>query len=167
LEDAPAEGVPGVSYSEDNINGFAMPLRVYASALSTILTSGMIHPKPSGLSLVVRDAELRAAVASSFTCRDYNSAIFHAFRVVEMRVRQHSGLAEAHGVRLMRMAFHPDGGPLRNAGKVRGERQAISDLFAGAMGALRNPVAHQEIEVTSTEALALLGFADHLLRMVP
>jgi len=56
-------------------------------------------------------------------------------REVEVAVREACGYpASELGVPLMRKAFHPETGPLSEPGQEAGERQAHSDLFAGAIG---------------------------------
>ena len=42
------------------------------------------------------------------------------------------------GVPMMRRAFAPDIGPLTDKSAPKGEQQALSDLFAGAIGSYKN-----------------------------
>jgi hypothetical protein len=50
----------------------------------------------------------------AFPRGEYDPAVFLAFREVEIAVRQAGGFEPiAHGVPLMRRAFHPSQGPLR------------------------------------------------------
>jgi len=59
---------------------------------------------------------------------------------VEVAVREASRLgAEDLGMNLMRKAFNIENGPLTDLSAEKGERQARSDLFAGAMGSYKFP----------------------------
>ena len=64
----------------------------------------------------------------------------------------------------MRMAFSPENGALTDSQDT--EKQARSDLFAGAIGSYKNPGSHRDVEVTAEEAAGLIIFASHLLRIV-
>ena len=99
---------------------------------------------------------------------DYDIAVFQAFKEVEVAVRDAgSYTAEDRGsYQLMRKAFHPETGNLKDANQTADEKQATSDLFAGAMGLYRNPHAHRNIPVTPEEAVEIIMFASHLLRIV-
>ena len=46
------------------------------------------------------------------------------------------------------------------------EKQARSDLFAGAIGAYKNLGSHREVEITPVEATEVIIVASHLLRTV-
>lgn len=98
---------------------------------------------------------------------DYESAVFEAFKVVEVEVRKASKLADERiGVSLMRDAFKPESGPLTNASSIPGEQQAVSDLFAGAIGLFKNPSSHRTVDWTAQEAAEVVLFANYLLRLI-
>jgi uncharacterized protein (TIGR02391 family) len=104
---------------------------------------------------------------SQFIRNDFESAIFEAMKQVEISVRAASGLSPADiGVTLMRKAFHPDTGPLADAGSQPAERQSLSDLFAGAIGSYKNPHSHRSVAVDRQDAVEVLMLAGHLLRIV-
>lgn len=98
---------------------------------------------------------------------DYDIAVFQAFREVEIAVRQ-VGKFEATdlGTRLMRDAFDPERGPLADQGVPRAERQAMSDLFAGAIGLYKNPPSHRSVNPEAREAVEMIVLASHLLYIV-
>jgi uncharacterized protein (TIGR02391 family) len=103
---------------------------------------------------------------------DHDVAVFQAFKEVEVTVRKAANAKGAGypddlgGVDLMRKAFHPDKGPLRDATAVFAEREAEMHLFSGAMGHARNPVAHRDVIFAPTEAARLIVLASHLLSIV-
>ena len=98
---------------------------------------------------------------------DYELAAFAAFRQVEIDVRAAAGLpADLLGVDLMRAAFRPGTGPLTDTNVVPGEQEALSHLFAGAIGHAKNPGSHRNVVLTAIEAAELIGLANYLLRIV-
>ena len=71
------------------------------------------------------------------------------------------------GVTMMRRAFKPKDGPLRDADVPHAEQQALSDLFAGAIGSYKNPHSHRAAVITDpNDAIGMLMLASHLLRIV-
>lgn len=113
------------------------------------------------------DPALVREVRSLFIRGDYDTAVFKAFREVEIRVREKAGYTTNEiGVALMRNAFHPDTGSLVDSSMEKGERQAISDLFAGAIGKFKNPSSHRNVEYTDPKEVAdIIHIANQLLRM--
>lgn len=99
---------------------------------------------------------------------DYDTAVFQAFKAIEVQVRKLGGYAKGDfGVELMRKAFHPKTGKLTNTHSLASEKQAMSDLFAGAIGLFKNPVSHRDIEGMSPEEAAdYIEVANCLLKMV-
>ncbi len=113
------------------------------------------------------DATLAAKVRPPFLRGDYDSAVFEAFKEVEIRVRGLSGMSKDDiGVPLMRKAFKPGQGPLIDRDQTGGEQQGVMDLFAGAIGSFKNPSSHRDVDLSdAVEAVELVGFADLLLRI--
>ncbi len=106
-------------------------------------------------------------VWSLFLQGDYDTAVFRAFRAVEVAVRKAGNYDDTDiGVALMRKAFNVDDGNLTDPNQQPAEKQARSDLFAGAIGSLKNPGSHREVEITAEEAAEVIIFASHLLRIV-
>jgi hypothetical protein len=103
---------------------------------------------------------------------DYDTAVFQAFREVEVRVRKAANAKGAGysddlvGVNLMRSAFHPDSGVLRDKSLVKGEREAMAALFAAAIGHARNSTGHRDVGLSPERAARLVLFAAHLLDVV-
>ncbi|HWO39120.1 MAG TPA: TIGR02391 family protein, partial [Candidatus Acidoferrum sp.] len=115
---------------------------------------------------------LHPAIASStfalFIRGHYDTVVFEAFRAVEVAVRQATGLPQdLVGSNLMRRAFDVSNGPLTDPSLVQSEKQAMSDLFAGAMGMFKNPTSHRVAAISKPEdAVDLVMFANYLLRLV-
>jgi len=110
-----------------------------------------------------------ARVRPQFLRGDYDVAVFQAFKIVEVQVRQAANTKGAGypddlvGVPLMRKAFHTDGGPLTDKELVPAEREAMQALFAGAIGHAKNPNGHRDVAVKAETAARLIIFASHLL----
>jgi uncharacterized protein (TIGR02391 family) len=113
------------------------------------------------------DPVLSIHVRPIFLRGDYDTAIFRAFKEIETRTRAATGLGdESIGVALMREAFHIDRGKLTDHTRVPGEKQAVSDLFAGAVGMFKNPSSHRNVSYSPEEAATLIRLADYLLSLI-
>jgi uncharacterized protein (TIGR02391 family) len=120
-----------------------------------VLPVGLLHPK------------LAEKVRPMFLRGDYEVAVLQAFKDVEVTVRNATGLPEdLVGVKLMREAFKPDNGPLTDMETVAGERVAVMELFAGAMGHCKNPSSHRDVEIERIPAAQLIMFASYLFTRV-
>lgn len=119
--------------------------------------AGVLHP------------HLEAQVRPIFNLGNYETACFAAMKVVEVEVRSASGLdASVLGVDLMRQAFRPTpGGPLADTTSQPGEQVAIMELFAGSIGAFKNPSSHRKVHFDDpVEAVEVIQLADLLLRLL-
>ena len=98
----------------------------------------------------------------------YDTAVFEAMKAVEVGVRDAAGLsARDLGTDLMRKAFDPANGPLTEQSTEKGEREARSHLFAGAIGSYKNPHSHRDVALDDPdEAAEIIMLANHLLRIV-
>ena len=121
---------------------------------ANLLPKGQLHPI------------IAQKVWSLFLRGDYDSAVFQAFKEVEIAVRKagsHDG--RDIGVDLMRKAFGK-GGSLTDPNQPLPEQEARSHLFAGAIGSYKNPFSHRIVSVSAEEAAEMIIFASHLLRVV-
>jgi uncharacterized protein (TIGR02391 family) len=118
------------------------------------------------------DVDLHSRIASrvrrQFLLGEYELAALAAMREVEIRVRELAGAQAGDiGVALMRQAFKPDGGPLADSHAEKGEQEALSALFAGAIGVFKNPVSHRQVDYADpTLASEVVLLADLLLRIL-
>jgi uncharacterized protein (TIGR02391 family) len=105
---------------------------------------------------------------AAFMRNEFDVAAFQAMKAVEVAVREASALDSSDiGVKLMRKAFHAETGPLTDMEAEVSERQALSDMFAGAIGTYKNPHSHRDVDLTDpVEASEIVMLANHLLRIV-
>jgi len=135
-----------------------------------LLRTGNIQAYSSSNMLreTILDPQLARKVYPTYLRGDYDTAIFQAFKEVEISVRQAGKFGnEKIGNSLMRAAFHPEKGLLTDMNMEAGERQSLSDLFAGAIGVMKNPGSHRDTELDDPqEAAEAILFANYLLRIV-
>jgi len=71
------------------------------------------------------------------------------------------------GVPMMRNAFRAETGPLTDSDTEGGERQGVSDLFAGAFAVFKNPTSHRIVTFDDpSEATEVVSLASLLLRVL-
>lgn len=128
------------------------PIAFHQTAL---LPRQMLHPVIS------------AKVFAPYLRGDYETAVFAAFKEVEIAVRAAAGLPDTLlGADLMRRAFNEASGPLRDPERPVAEREALAHLFAGAIGSYKNPNSHRRVAIEAAEAAEMVVLASHLLRIV-
>lgn len=105
-----------------------------------------------------------------FRSGNYADAVFGAMRLIEEEVRTRIGADPTDlGLKLISRAMkaNPPDTPLIVISKVPAEQDAAHALFAGAIGAFKNPHSHRFVEITNPfEAFECLAFASLLLRML-
>jgi uncharacterized protein (TIGR02391 family) len=120
-----------------------------------LLQEEMLHPL------------LRGRIFGYFANDDLGTAVFEAFKTVEIEVRTAGGYSEKeYGKALMFKAFAP-GGQLAKPSDDKSNCEALTGLFAGALNRFRNPGGHinrtfQDVQ----EAMEELMLASRLLRIV-
>lgn len=124
-------------------------------ATARLLQRDMLHPS------------IASAAWQSFMRGEYPTAVFQAMRQVEIAVREAAGLPQGdHGVPMIRRAFGKTGA-LSDPDAEEAEREALANLFAGAVGSYKNPHSHRNVPMESArEAAEIVMLASHLLRVV-
>ena len=127
---------------------------------ANLLPTGQLHPL------------LASKVYPSFLRGDYDTAIFQAFKEVEIAVRKAGNFPQdLIGDKLMRAAFasaknNLTVGPLTDTQLPIAEQEATAHLFAGAFEVYRNPTGHRYVPTEAVEAAEVIMFASQLLRIV-
>jgi uncharacterized protein (TIGR02391 family) len=126
-----------------------------------------LYRRGQALPVNLLQERLLIKVRHLFLRGDHDTAVFQAFKEVEVAVRTACGWDDdVLGVTLMRRAFHPETGPLTDTTKVPAEREAELALFAGAVGHAKNPASHRNMGLRPETASRLIVFASHLLDIV-
>jgi uncharacterized protein (TIGR02391 family) len=158
------EGLVAPHYTPGSQNFFFITRRgerlkevadVEALRKSDLLPKKLLHPV------------IAQKVWSLFLRGDYDTAIFQAFKEVEVAVRNAGSYdLTLLGTDLMRKAFDSKNGVLTDSTVPKGERDALAHLFAGAIGLYKNPSSHRHVSITPEEAVEMLMLASHLLYIV-
>jgi uncharacterized protein (TIGR02391 family) len=111
---------------------------------------------------------LRGDVHHDFLAGKFGKAVFGAFKMVEMQVREATQLSESdHGALLMQIAFNEKNGPLTDPEEDPTQRKALRMLFEGSYGRFRNPEGHKNrVFADPIEAMQELMLAGRLLRLI-
>ena len=121
---------------------------------ASVLPRSMLHPR------------IVEACWAPYFRGEYDTAVFKAFRELEIEIRAASELpAYMLGTDLARKAFHEDG-PLSDKSAPTSERQALQSIMAGAIGSYKNPHSHRKVALDAVEAAEMLILASHLLKIV-
>jgi uncharacterized protein (TIGR02391 family) len=159
----------GLLIPDPSING-ANGWMIFSRRAGAFATADDISKFASGRKLdkSILNPAIADKVWSAFMRGEYDVAAFQAMKAVEVAVREAGGFGFGDlGIDLMRKAFHEDNGPLTDKSTEKGERQARSALFAGAIGSYKNPHSHREVDLNEpNEALEIVLLANHLLRIV-
>jgi len=114
-------------------------------------------------------------VYPAFLRGEYDTAVFQAFREVEVAVREAGKFGpKDYGTDLMHAAFRPAAknnqpvtpGPLTDTQLPTAEQEAMARLFAGAIGLYKNPQSHRHVPANAEDAAEVIVFASQLLRIV-
>jgi uncharacterized protein (TIGR02391 family) len=123
---------------------------------SNVLPKGSLHPV------------IAERVWSSFVRGDYETAVFQAFKEIEVAVRAAGGFEPTDiGTMLMAKAFKVQVGPLADTSLPEAEQLAMVNMFAGAVGLFKNPSSHRHVTLSDPgEAAEMISFASLLMRIV-
>lgn len=128
------------------------PLDVLSLSARDILPKAFLHP-------II--AEKSAPI---FRAGSYDSAVFDAFKQVEIAVREATG-EKADSSKLMKAVFNVEKGVL-NKLTEGAEREGLMFVFAGAMQLFRNASGHRNQNLTPQEAAHLLIHASYLMTLL-
>jgi uncharacterized protein (TIGR02391 family) len=137
---------------------------------SEILTTDNVESYRKGhlLSSDGLDPVLIREVRPTYIRGSYDTAIFQAFKEVEVRLRNKAELADSFiGVKLAIKAFKPEGGILTDNGMEGGEKEARMALFSGTIGSFKNPTSHRYVGITDPHLVAdIIRLANILLKII-
>jgi uncharacterized protein (TIGR02391 family) len=110
---------------------------------------------------------LQGRIYRYFADDDLGTAVFEAFKVVEMEVRAAGHYPEKEfGKTLISKAFGPKG-PLTTPHDDKSDSEALVGLFAGSFSRFRNPGGHTNRSYNDVlEAMEELMLASRLLRII-
>lgn len=123
---------------------------------SNVLPKASLHPV------------IAERVWSNFIRGEYDTAVFQAFKEVEVAVRI-AGKFPPHevGTKLMAKAFKVGVGPLTDRTLPEAEQLATVNLFSAAVGLFKNPSSHRHVALNDpSEAAEMISFASLLMRVV-
>ena len=130
---------------------------------ASLLPKGHLHPL------------IATKVYPAFLRGEYDTAVFQAFREVEIAVRTAGKFtADEFGTPLMGDAFRPADpkqptvapGPLTDTTLPFNEQKGMAALFVGAIAVFKNPQSHRNVPTDAIAAAEVIVFASHLLRIV-
>jgi uncharacterized protein (TIGR02391 family) len=97
---------------------------------------------------------------------EYDTAVFQAFRELEVSIRAAGCFGHDDiGTALAQKAFR-ENGPLTDMDAQGGERVALLNLMAGALGSYKNPHSHRRVQVNVVDATEMIIMASHLMKIV-
>ncbi len=111
--------------------------------------------------------EIQRVSEKAMTFGMYAEAVEAAFKEVNVHVKRKTG-SEKDGVKLMQWAFSPDSPVLRVEEGVKTQsgkdtQTGYMYMFSGAISAIRNPKAHENMFISREDALRKLYFASMLM----
>ncbi len=122
---------------------------------------------PANLSFSSLHPKIAERCQSLFAAREYDSAVFAAFRAVEEAVRERTGApATEVGATLVSNAMNPKAPRLRFS-NIPAEQEAYHALFRGSLGAFKNPLSHRQVgHADPVRVFELLALASLLMRSI-
>lgn len=122
---------------------------------SNILPKASLHPV------------IAERVWSNFVRGEYDTAVFQAFKQLEVAVRTAAGYGPTDiGTDLMGKAFNSQTGSLTDMALPEAERRAMAALFSGAVGLFKNPSSHRHVILNDPrEAAEMISFASLLIAL--
>jgi len=161
--------VQGLVIPDAGVNGNNGWMR-FSRRASTLLATNTFksYSQAIAISRTLLHPTIATEVWNDLARGDLPTAVFKSFKAVEIAVRDAGKFgANDIGVPLMRKAFDKSNGPLTDMSQPEGEREALANLFVGAIGSYKNPHSHRTVTIDDAmEAQEMVIFASHLLRIV-
>ena len=120
---------------------------------------------------LVTDPELHSTTRKLYMDGHYARAVEEAFKCVNNRVKNKSGMKTIDGAALMHKVFNKDS-PILRLNSLRSEshqdeQEGYRFVFAGCMAGIRNPRAHEHLlRDEPSLALEMLVIANHLTHVL-
>ena len=114
------------------------------------------------------DERLKDKVISPFIQGDFATAVFAAFKEVEIRLREGANLDKTwYGVKLVDKAFDPKNGLLTDPELTDAEKARYHEMVRGSLGTFKNPLSHRDLNYDDPViATGLILFANSLLQTI-
>lgn len=161
--------VQGVLISDQGTNGNNGWMRLGRRATELLSHNGFVsYARAVAFPKSLLHPSIAEAVWLDIARGDLETAVFKAFRAIEIAVREAGHFSDTDiGTDLMRKAFSATNGPLADQKQPVAEREALANLFAGAIGSYKNPHSHRTVTISDpSEAQEIVLLASHLLRIV-
>ncbi len=101
-------------------------------------------------------------IIKHFQAGNFEEASFNAFKVVDERLRQITGHQGGEPMEVIKEAFHPVTGLLRDQSAGAGEREGMHQLIRGAFLAYRNAMGHRFVDPNEDEAFDIIVLANRI-----
>ena len=119
---------------------------------------------PSGFDEELADRCFRSLATGANNPKSWDDAVRNAGLVLEVRLRDVGSIPNNRVGRDLVNDVFGKGGSLASKFSVDSEREGYRDLFAGVVGAFRNPSAHRFIDPSPEEGGAFIVFVNLLLK---
>ncbi len=127
-----------------------------------------ISLKKDSIEHLLDNKNLWSACESSFVNKDYWDACLHAFRHLEIKIREKCGLtAVDYGIDLVNKAFNPTNGLLKIPScATRSEEEGFFSINRGIVLFHRNAKGHREGNIDRNNAIKIICYVDYLLEIL-
>jgi uncharacterized protein (TIGR02391 family) len=141
---------PGAPLRSPTQNSFGKP------PVKSYIDPSFLHPA------------LLKAPLKNFTSGEFDTAIYQAFKEVEVSVRKAGALpTHSHGSGMIETAFRPKLGPLANTTLDEQEQRGEQSLVVGAFKRYRNASGHRDSGIDDiVEVAEILALASLCLRLI-
>jgi uncharacterized protein (TIGR02391 family) len=125
-------------------------------AIAVKFNKDLLHPR------------IRNDVWLNLLSGSYDTAVFVAFKELEIAVREKAGFDNSrYGTDMIRLAFAPNAGVLTDKTLTKAEQEGMSGLMAGAISLFKNPQSHRNVDISEPDkAYQLVIMASHLIGIV-